>query len=120
MQNLTIFKMKRIFFILSLSVSFGACKKQEQKPAGKYSASFEIVAPLRNDTSPVFCPAALDLRVDGDAMRRIESQASSEDGLPYSKYIHCRGCNIGVFSATKDSSELLCSYCGAKQPESNQ
>jgi len=111
--------MKKIFFILSIILSFNACKKQETANSGKFSTSFEIVAPLRNHMPPAFCPAALDLRVDGNAMMRIESQAANEDGLPHSKYIHCRACNIGVFSATKESPEVLCSYCGAKPPESS-
>lgn len=111
--------MKNIFFILSIIISFNACKKQEAANSGKFSTSFEIVAPLRNPVPPALCPASLDLRVDGDAMRRIEEQAVSENGLPYSRYIHCRECSIGVFSATKESPEVLCSYCGAKPPESS-
>lgn len=112
--------MKKVFFILSIILSFNACKKQEQPAKGKFSATFEVTAPLRPSPPPAFCPAALDLRIDGNAMRSIEAQAANEDGLPYSKYVHCRGCNIGVFSQSKESSELLCSYCGAKSPESNK
>jgi hypothetical protein len=108
--------MRKIFYIISLLVAFAACSKQEKKPesSGKYSANFEIVAPLK--APPVFCPAALDMRIDSAAAQRIEAQAANEDGLPYSRYIHCRECSIGVFSQTKDSTELHCSYCGIKQP----
>lgn len=100
---------------------FSACDKKEIKEVKisssegkKFSSTFEVTVPMR-DNRP-FCPASLQLGMEREALQRIEE--SVEDGMS-AKYVHCKVCNIGVLSQTKEESTVLeCSYCGAKPQKS--
>ena len=95
--------------LLLVLIVLASCKKEEVKAKAEYTAHFEMVAPLKND----FCPAALQLALDRETVRHIESDASGGR-----QYIHCRECNIGVYSRRQDSEEMQCSYC--EKPYNNQ